>query len=1140
MLNAVIRAALRNRAVVLAAAAALLVWGGWRTANLPIDVFPDLDRPRVVVLTEAPGMAPEEVEALITFPLETALNGATGVEAVRSSSGVGISVIYAEFAYGTEIYTDRQIVTERIAAVADRMPEGVEPTLAPVSSVMGQVLIVALWADPDEAGTDEEGRAGATDPLELRTVADWVIRQRLLTVPGVAQVFTMGGGRAEFQVLVDPDALRAHGVTLGEVEAAARAANRNATGGYLDDRGPTELLVRGLGRARTAGDLALVPVAIRGGTPVTLGEVARIETAAGVKRGDAAAFVRVAPGEGEPAGGGAEGGRAGENDPGAFTGGPAVALTITKQPGADTRAVTAAVDAALADLADSLPEDVRYETVYSQRAFIDRAVENVAEALADGGALVVCVLFAFLLNLRTTLVTLTAIPLSVVATATVFAGFDLGINTMTLGGLAVAVGELVDDAIVDVENVHRRLGENRAKPPGLREHPLRVVYGASAEIRGSIVYGTAVVALVFLPLFALEGMEGRLFAPLAAAYVVSILASLGVSLTVTPVLCSLLLIGRRGWLVAAPLLATGVSAAAFYWVLPRLAEVAGRPALAPADPLWWTVAAAPAFWLAALLIDRVAGGAGEGPLLRGLQRIAGGAIRASTVAAGPILLGAAGAVVVAGAAVAKRERDFLPPFNEGAVQINLILAPGTSLKSSGEIAAAVEGRLRHVDGVRSLVRRTGRAELDEHAEGVNVSEIVVELDPEAPRERVLFELREAIADVPGAVGSVEGPLAHLISHMISGVKAQVGIKLYGDDLDALRGAGERMKAAIADVPGLTDVVLEPQVTIPQLRIELDRPALSRTGLRPAEVMAFVETAMNGAVVSEILVGQRTFDLLVRLDEPFREDVEVVRRLALTAPDGAVVPLGSVAEIYEGSGPNTINRENVRRRIVLQANVQGRGVVDAVDDVKARLGALDLPPGYFIEYSGQFENQRSATRRLAALTCAAIVGVFLVLNALFRSANFALQVMAALPAAFVGGAAALVLTDQTLTVAALVGFVSLAGIASRNGILLLSHYLHLVREEGEDWTRDMLARAGRDRLAPVLMTALTSGIGLVPLALSAGEPGKEILYPVATVIVGGLITSTAAEFVVRPALFWAVGRGAGRRLTATGERSDPLA
>ncbi|MFH5803501.1 efflux RND transporter permease subunit [Alienimonas sp. DA493] len=1131
MLNAVIRTALRNRAATLALAAALLVIGGWQTAHLPIDVFPDLDRPRVVVLTEAPGMAPEEVEALITFPLETTLNGATGVEAVRSSSGVGISVINVEFAYGTDVYTDRQIVTERIAAVADRMPEGVEPSLAPVSSIMGQVLILGLWADPEEAvGGD------ATDPLELRTLADWVIRQRLLTVPGVAQVFTMGGGRLQYQVLVDPDALRTHGVTLEEVVAAAEQANRNATGGYLDDRGPTELLVRGLGRATTAEDLRLVPVATRGGVPVTLGEVATITTAAQVKRGDSAAFVRVAV-EGE------ESDEEESDEPadaGAFEGGPAVALTVTKQPGADTRAVAAAVNAALADLAPTLPADVRYETVYSQRSFIDRAVENVAEALADGGTLVVVILFAFLLNLRTTLVTLTAIPLSVVATATVFAGFDLGINTMTLGGLAVAVGELVDDAIVDVENVHRRLKENRLRPPDDRLHPLRVVYGASAEIRGSIVYGTAVVVLVFLPLFALQGMEGRLFAPLAAAYVVSILASLAVSLTVTPVLCSLLLIGRAGWLVAAPLLGLALSAASFHWILPRAAEITGLHGLAFDDPWWWTLAAAPAFWLGALALDAVLGDAGEGPLLRGLQWAAGGVIRFSTVAAGPVLLIAAGAVIAAGVAVSRLERDFLPPFNEGAVQVNVLLAPGTSLKSSGEIAEAVEKRLMRVEGVHTLVRRTGRAELDEHAEGVNVSEIIVEMDPEASRERVLHDLREAIADVPGAVGSVEGPLAHLISHMISGVKAQVGIKLYGDDLDTLRRLGERMQTAISDVPGLTDVVLEPQVTIPQLRIELDRPALARTGLTPGEVMAFVETAMNGEVVSEILVGQRTFDLVVRLDEPFREDLEAVRRLTLVAPDGAEVPLGAVADIYQGGGPNTINRENVRRRIVLAANVEGRGLVDAVTDVKARLAAIELPPGYFIEYSGQFESQQSATNRLAALTAAAVLGVFLTLNTLFRSANFALQVMAALPAAFVGGAVALVLTEQTLTVAALVGFISLAGIASRNGILLLSHYLHLVREEGEDWTRDMLVHAGRDRLAPVLMTALTSGIGLVPLALSAGEPGKEILYPVATVIVGGLISSTAAEFVVRPALFWAVGRGAGRKLTAADAAADPLA
>ncbi|MFH5804644.1 efflux RND transporter permease subunit [Alienimonas sp. DA493] len=1134
MLNAIIRFALHNRVLVLAGALLVLGLGGWRTAGLTIDVFPDLNRPRVVVITEAPGMAPEEVEALITFPLETSLNGANGVEVVRSSSAVGISVITVDFAWGTDIYTDRQVVAERMQLAAESMPEGIRPTLAPVSSVMGQILMLAVWSEP---GADGEPQ---TAPLELRTLSDWVIRQRLLTIPGVSQVFVMGGGRKQFQVLVDPDALRAYGLTLDQVKEAVAESNLNATGGYLDERGPTELLVRGLGRATTVEDLRKVVVTIRDGRSVALEQVADVVEEAQVKRGDSAAFVRTeVAGEVPVAEGPEEDGELPAPGlsplaPPQFTGGPAVVLTIAKQPGADTRVVTDAVNAAMADLARSLPDDVRVERVYSQRSFIDRSIENVVEALADGGVLVVVILFAFLLNFRTTFITLTAIPLSIVVTALVFAAFGFGINTMTLGGLAVAIGELVDDAIVDVENIFRRLRENKHRPEAERLHPLVVTFRASTEIRSSIVFGTAIVVLVFLPLFALGGMEGRLFAPLGAAYVVSILASLTVSLTVTPALCSLLLVGNRGWHVVAPMLGLGMSAATFYWIAPRAAEIFHIEALHPSDPLWWTLAAAPAFWLGVETLDRfTSGGEEEGLFLRGLQWLAGGAIRGATLFAWPVLLITAGAVAVAGARMSTLERDFLPPFNEGAMQVNVILDPGTSLKTSNEIGRAVEKSLLAVEGVSSVVRRTGRAELDEHAVTVNISEMIVEFDPESDREReaILEDLREAVADVPGAVGSVEGPLGHLISHMISGVKAQIGIKLYGDDLDTLRRKGEELKAAMSGVPGLVDVQLEQQVTIPQLRIELDRDALLLAGLRPADVMEFVQTAMNGEVVSEVLIGQRTFDLLVRLDEPFREDLEALRRLTLTTPEGGQIPLESVARIYESGGPNTINRENVRRQIVLQANVSGRGVVEAVEDVKESFADVELPPGYFLEFSGQFESQQSASRTLGLLGAVSVFGVFLVLYTLFGSANFALQVMAALPTAFVGGVIALVITDQTLTVAALVGFISLAGIASRNGILLLNHYLHLVKHEGEGWTRSMVVRAGRERLAPVLMTALTSGIGLVPLALAAGEPGKEILYPVATVIIGGLLTSTAAEFVVRPALFWAIGRPAGRRLAS---------
>jgi Cu/Ag efflux pump CusA len=1098
MLDRIITFSLHNRALVLAVAVVMLGVGAWQTTTLPIDVFPNLNRPRVVVITEAHGMAPEEVEALITIPLETAFNGASGVMAVRSSSGIGISVIYVEFDWNTDIYNDRQVVNERLQLAADQLPSGIKPTLAPISSIMGQILMYGMWSDGDK-----------TPAMEVRTLADWVVRQRLLTIPGVSQVFTMGGGRLQYQVLIDPDALRAMDLTMDDVHRAVMRSNLNATGGYLDDRGASELLVRGLGRVSSLEDLRQVVLAMREERSVTLADVARVVEAPQVKRGDSSAYVR------------AEDGR--------VEGGPAVVLTINKQPGSDTREVDEQIKAAFEELKVALPDDIRIANVYSQRSFIDRAIENVVEALADGGVLVLVILFLFLLNFRTTFITLTAIPLSIIATSCVFAAFGLSINTMTLGGIAVAIGELVDDAIVDVENIFRRLRENRHA-----EHPrstLKVVLDASIEVRSSIVYGTAIVVLVFIPLFALEGMEGKLFVPLATGYVVSLIASLAVSLTVTPALSSLLLVGKRAWQFVLPILALGISALLLYWVLPRVIIALNLPFALPGDPFWWTLVVAPVIWIVIQMLELWLGGdeAEEGRLLESMKGVAGLAIELSTRLPVAVLGVAAVLVFFAAMALNSLERDFLPPFNEGSVQVNALLVPGTSLAKSNEIGESVERRLLEIEDVKTVVRRTGRAELDEHAEGVNVSEMVLEIADGADREKTINEIRKAMEDIPGVVSSTEQPLAHLISHMISGVKAQIGIKLYGDELDLLRRKAEEMEQKITGIEGLADVMVEQQTNIPQLRIELDRPALVRHGLQPAAVMEMVETAMNGQVVSQVLLGQRTFDLVVRLDEKYREDEQKLRRLAVTLPDGGTVPLEAVARIYESGGPNTIKREQVRRRIVLQANVSGRGVVDVVGEIKERLSDLELPPGYFLEYGGQFESQQSATRRLAILSAVALVGMFLVLYTLFGNVNFSVQVLVALPTAFIGAVAALVITEQNLTVAAMVGFISLCGIASRNGILLLNHYLHLVEHEGESWTREMVKRAGKERMAPVLMTALTSGIGLLPLALAAGDPGKEILYPIATVIVGGLLTSTLAEFFVRPALFWTIGRGAGEQI-----------
>ncbi len=1201
MLNAIIRFALRQRLLVAAFSLFLIGFGGWQIYQLPIDVFPDLDRPRVVVMTEAPGMAPEEVETLITFPLETSLNGASGVLAVRTTSGVGISVIYVEFDWGTDIYKDRQIVAERLALAAERLPENITPQLAPVSSVMGQIMIIGMfgvqndntrlfggdvpWQDLSDAkplsgGKQPSGdkllperlrnefadhkiplsdgaylkpdngagrwfvvdpdrgtwyalvpRDGAVEvhrassPMQLRTIADWEVRRRLLTIPGVSQVFVMGGDRKQFQVLVSPKELLRYGVSLHQVKTALEQSNRNATGGYLDHREPNELLVRSLGRIQTIDDVKNVVITIRNGRPVLMEQVARVVEGAQVKRGDSAAFVRQADQS--------------------FAGGPAVILTISKQPQADTRRVTEEITEALQEIEGSLQSHgiEVYPELYQQKSFIDRAIANVEEALRDGGFLVVIILFLFLLNFRTTFITLTAIPLSIVITGLVFAWFNLSINTMTLGGLAVAIGELVDDAIVDVENIFRRLRENRGR--GSPQPPLLVVFRASVEIRNPIVFGTLIVVLVFIPVFALSGMEGRLFTPLGIAYIVSILSSLLVSLTLTPVLSYWLLACNRIWPPLAAVLAAGVSLATSYFFLPeilsflRLSDAASWVRQASGWGAAWPhlavcAVAAPLLWALVMVVDRPSKEERDGLVLRGLKKAAGGAIRLGLKAPTVILLVALAAASVAGYGLWKLDRDFLPPFNEGAVQVNVVLPPGYSLETSKQIAATVENRLKEIEDLQAFVRKTGRAELDEHAVTVNFTEIIATFDPNTTRTRaeIIDGLENMMADIPWAEYGVEQPLQHLISHMLSGVQAQVAIKLFGDDLATLRSTAEEIERAISGVEGVRSLRVEPQKEIPQLRISINGEKLKQYGLRREDVNEFIETAMHGAVVSEVLLGQRTFDLMVRLDKPFRENLEAVKRLSIDLPEGGTTMLQSVADVDpHATGPNTIKREDARRRIVVQCNIAGRGLVDAVEEIKARLKPIErsLPSGYFIKYGGQFESQQSASRVMGALFAVSLVGMFLVLFAMFGSANLSLQVMIALPTAFIGSVAALYLTGQTLSVAAMVGFISLCGIASRNGILLINHYLHLVRHEGQTWSREMIVLAGQQRLAPVLMTALTSGIGLVPLAMAAGEPGKEILYPVATVIIGGLISSTLLEFLVRPALFWKFGVGAGRRV-----------
>ena len=1030
-MNALIRFSLHHRLLIVCLAVVTLVMGSITMAHLPIDIFPNLTRPRVTVMVECHGLAPEEVETLVTLPLETAFNGAAGVEAVRSSSGIGLSVINIEFGWNTDVYVARQIVNERMGTVMSRLPADVKPELAPISSLMGQIMLIGLTS-----------KGNQTKPMDVRTLADWVVRPRLLTVPGVSQVIIMGGGRKQFQVLVNPESLLAYEVTLTEVEMALNQSNLNSTGGYMQ-QGAMEFLVRGIGRATTIEDIGMTVVKATPSRSVLLRDVARIVTGMQQKRGDSS-----------------------------VNGEQSVVITIGKQPTADTRWLTEEITHALDDLKASLPDDININTdLYQQREFIDRGVHNVIEALRDGAILVLIILFLFLLNFRTTFITLTAIPLSIVITGLVFWGFGVSINVMTLGGLAVAMGELVDDAIVDIENVFRRLAQNaHAAVP---EPMLKVVYKASLEVRSSIVYGTMLVILVFIPLFALSGIEGRLFAPLGLAYITSILASLLVSLTVTPVLASLLLSGSKA-----------------------------------------------------------AHSEKDSPLLRLMKWIVTPVIKTSMNAWGLtlILTCVFGSMIGSGFLAANLGSDFLPPFDEGAAQVNVVLPPGASLEASNRACAMVDAALRkHLQTeadphgiVRSYVRRTGRAELDEHAEGVNHTEYILGLNPDSglPRQTVLAELRKELEEIPGIEYEVEQPLAHMMSHMLSGVNAQIAIKLFGDDLDVLRKKAQEIKQAISDIPGLAPPVIEPQQLIPQLRIELNREQLAAYGLTPGHVNEFIETALNGKVTSTLLEGQRMFDIVVRFDNDYRTDFSKLHRLSLELPHGGRIPLSAVAKVYEAGGPNTISHERVKRRIAIRGNATDRDLGSVVADIKQAVRAkVKLPEGYFVEYGGQFEAQQEATQLIGMLSIVSFFGVFLVLYTLFPSARIVLQVMFALPIAYVGGILALWVTGQTLTVASLVGFISLGGIAARNGILLVSHYLHLMREEGEHFSHAMVLRGSLERLAPVLMTALTAGIGLVPLVLGGQQPGKEILYPVATVILGGLITSTACEYIVHPGLFF---------------------
>lgn len=1038
MFNWIVRNSLHNRLFVLAVAALLLVYGAitaWRT---PVDVFPDLNKPLVTVLTEAGGMAPEEVEQLVTFPLETALNGMPGVTRVRSTSGVGLSILYAEFDWGTDIYRNRQLVAERLGLVREQLPAGITPVMGPVSSIMGEVMLIAL---PLSAG---DGKAAAATPMQAREYADFVLRPRLLSIPGVSQVIPIGGEVRQLRVEPDTARMAQFGVTLTQIEQALRGFAGNAGGGFID-LNSREFLIRHIGRTSRVEDLQGVAVAWKDGRAILLEQVANVRFAAAMKRGDAG-----------------------------YNGAPAVIVSVQKQPAADTVKITHAIEGALADLKQGLPAGLAPPKVlFRQADFIEASIGNVTEALRDGAIMVAIVLFAFLLSARTTLISLVAIPLSLAVTALVFRLLDQSINVMTLGGLAIAIGELVDDAVVDVENILRRLKQNRALSNPLST--LEVVRRASVEVRSGIVYATAIVVLVFVPLFALPGIEGRLFTPLGIAYIVSVLASMLVSMTVTPVLS--------------------------LYLLPRMKR-----------------------------LDH-----GDSKLVSWLKRWDTKVLAWSFPRARSLMAGAVVAVVVASASVPFFPRAFLPAFNEGSLVLGMVFNPGTALAEANRMGALAETLIAEVPEVTQVGRRTGRAELDEHAEGVHSAEIDVDLKRSSrDREAVMADIRARLAVLPAQV-AIGQPISHRLDHLLSGVRAQIALKIFGDDTDTLRGLAEQMRQGLSGVPGLVDLTVEKQVLIPQITVRLDHRKAAQVGLSPGEAIRVLQALTDGAHGAQIVEGMRRYELVLRLPDGKRSPQDLERTL-IDTPAGQI-PVSAIATVRETDGPNQIGRENGRRRIVVYANTDGSDMGRIIADIRTVMGKTPLPPGTFLSLEGQFQAQEQAMQLIVGLSLISLTMIFLVLYMRYQSAVLATIIMANIPLALIGSVVAMWLAGVSLSVASMVGFITLAGIATRNGILKVSHYINLCKFEGETFGQTMIVRGSLERLTPVLMTALVAAFALTPLLLAADAPGKEILHPVAVVIFGGLVSSTLLDTLLTPVMFWLFGENATRRLIEASTQAE---
>jgi HME family heavy-metal exporter len=1031
MFRFIVTQSLRHRLLVLAAAGALIIYGLFTIARIPVDVFPDLNKPTVTIMTEAEGLAPPEVEQLVTFPIETQMNGVPGVTRVRSVSGVGLSIVYVEFDWGTDIYRNRQQIGERLALIREQLPPNTTPYMGPISSIMGQILLVAV--------TSSEAT-----PMEVRETADFVIRPRLLSIPGVAQVIPIGGEVRQYRVSPNPPALRALNITYEQVERALAQFGTNAGGGFTDQYS-REYLIRNIGRTTSLDDLRNVVVARVNGGPIYLWQVAGVEFAAKVKRGDSG-----------------------------YMGSPAVIVSVEKQPHIDTVRLTREIEQALTELTDTLPKGIKADQVlFRQANFIETSIRNVQRVLLESAIVVAIVLFAFLLNWRTTAISLTAIPVSILTTAVVFHLFGLSINTMTLGGLAIAIGELVDDAVVDVENIFRRLRENRAAGNPLSAFD--VIVSASQEVRSGIVYATMIIVLVFVPLFALSGIEGRLFVPLGEAYIISILASLAVSVTLTPVMA--------------------------YYMLPHLKRLQH----------------------------------GDGTLVRVLK-LANAAVLGWAFRHRPAVLASAAVAVLAAAFGATLlPRAFLPPFNEGTFTINVLFNPGISLSESNRVSLIAERLLLGVPEVKSVGRRTGRAELDEHAEGVHYTEMEVDLKPGGrPKTEVIDDLRSWLAVLPVSV-NIGQPISHRLDHMLSGVRAQIAVKVFGDDLDSLRITGERLRQRLANVQGLVDLQVEKQVRIPQLEIRVDYRRAGLYGVQPATVIDQISRLSNGRVISRVVDGYRRFDVTMRLPDRLRT-TQKLGDLLIETPVGWI-PARQIAEIRETDGPNQILRENGRRRVVVLANSDGRrDMAKIIADIRQELSAIKLPEGFFTQVEGTFQAQEEAARIIGVLSVVSLALIFTILYSRYRSTALALIIMSNIPLALIGSVIALLIAGQPFSVASMVGFITLAGISARNGILKVSHYINLSFKEHVPFGCDLIIRGSLDRLTPVLMTALSAEFALIPLLLDSGSPGKEILHPVAVTIFGGLISATLLDAVLTPLLFLRFGERSLQRLVAFPDRS----